>query len=148
MAEFFTPGYLSLFTAAFFAATVLPLGSEFLFTTMVYSGYDFTICLAAASIGNTLGGMTSFALGFFVKWEWLEKYMNISMERVKSLQVKIGDRIAFAALLCWLPVVGDPLAVTLGFMKAPALRVSLFMFAGKFLRYYILALSVLKVIDI
>ena len=146
MAEFFTPGYLSLFAAAFLAATVLPFGSEFLFSSMVYSGYDFSICLAVASTGNTLGGMTSFALGFFVKWEWLEKYMSISMERVKSLQLKIGDRIAFAALLCWLPVVGDPLAVTLGFMKAPVVRVFIFMFAGKLLRYYLLGLGALSII--
>ena len=62
--------------------------------------------------------------------------------------MRIGDRIAIAALLCWLPVAGDPLAVTLGFMKAHSVKVALFMFAGKFLRYYILALSVMKVIDI
>lgn len=146
MTELLDPGYISLFFAAFLAATVLPFGSELLFSTMIYTGYDFNITLFTASIGNTLGGMSSFALGYFVKWEWLEKYMNISMEKVKSFQVRIGDRIAFAALLCWLPVVGDPLAVTLGFMKAPAVKVSLFMFAGKFLRYYILGLAALNIV--
>jgi len=146
--ELLNPGYISLFLAAFLAATVLPFGSELLFTTMIYAGYDLQVSLITASIGNTLGGMSSFALGYLVKWEWLEKYMNISMEKVKSLQLRIADRIAFAALLCWLPVIGDPLAVTLGFMKAPVLRVTLFMFAGKFLRYYILALTTLKIIDI
>jgi len=145
--ELLNPGYISLFFAAFLAATVLPFGSELLFSTMIYTGYDFNTTLIAASIGNTLGGMSSFALGYFVKWDWLEKYMNISMEKVKSLKLKIGDRIAFGALLCWLPVVGDPLAVTLGFMKAPSFKVALFMFAGKFLRYYILALTTLKIID-
>ena len=146
MTELFNPGYISLFFAAFLAATVLPLGSELLFTTMIYAGYDFHASLITASIGNTLGGMSSFALGYLVRWEWLEKYMNISRERVKSLQVRIGDSITFAALLCWLPVVGDPLAVTLGFMKSPAERVALFMFAGKFLRYYILGLAALNII--
>jgi len=62
--------------------------------------------------------------------------------------LKINDRIAFASLLCWLPVIGDPLAVALGFMRAPAWKVFVFMFAGKFSRYLALGLITIKVINI
>ena len=147
MTELLDPGYIGLFLAAFLAATVLPFSSEILFGTMLYGDYDFTLCLLFASAGNTLGGMSSYLLGFLVKWDWLEKYINIRMEKVKSLHSKIKDRIAIASLLCWLPVIGDPLAVALGFMRAPALKVILFMFAGKFFRYFVLGLLTLKIIN-
>jgi membrane protein YqaA with SNARE-associated domain len=147
MTELLDPGYIGLFLASFLAATVLPFSSEVLFSTMLYGDYDFTLCLLSASAGNTLGGMSSYLLGFLVKWHWLEKYMNIPMEKVKSLHLKIKDRVAIASLLCWLPVIGDPLAVALGFMRAPALKVSVFMFTGKFLRYFAWGLLTLKIIN-
>ncbi len=91
MAELLDPGYIGLFLAAFLAATVLPFSSEILFGTMLYGDYDFALCLLFASAGNTLGGMSSYLLGFLVKWDWLEKYMNIRMEKVKLLHSKIKD---------------------------------------------------------
>jgi membrane protein YqaA with SNARE-associated domain len=148
MTELLDPGYIGLFLAGFLAATVIPFSSEVLFSTMLYGDYDFTLCLFSASAGNTMGGMSSYLLGYLVKWHWLEKYMNIRMEKVKSLHSKIKDRIAIASLLCWLPVIGDPIAVALGFMRAPALKVLLFMFTGKFLRYLALGLFTLKIINI
>lgn len=140
------PGYTGLFLAGFLAATFIPFSSELLFSAMIYGGYNFFLCLITAAAGNTLGGMFNYMLGYIVKWDWLEKYMNISMERVRSLQSGIRNRIAAASLLCWLPVIGDPIAVALGVMKAPVLRVLVFMFAGKFLRYLVLGLVTLKII--
>jgi len=49
--------------------------------------------------------------------------------------------------MCWLPVIGDPLAVALGFMRAPVLKVMMFMFAGKFFRYFAWGLLTLKIIN-
>ena len=148
MTALLDPGYIGLFLAGFLAATVLPFSSEVLFSAMLYGDYDFTLCLLSASAGNTLGGMSSYLLGFLVKWHWLEKHMNIRMEKVKLLHSKIKDRIAIASLFCWLPVIGDPLAVALGFMRAPVLKVIVFMFTGKFLRYFVLGLITLKIINI
>ena len=87
MIELLDPGYIGLFLAAFLAATLLPFSSEVLFSTMLYGDYDFTLCLFSASAGNTLGGMSSYLLGFLVKWDWLAKHMNISMEKAKSLHL-------------------------------------------------------------
>lgn len=148
MTELINPGYAGLFIAGFLAATFLPFSSELLFSAMLYGDYDFTLCLLSASAGNTLGGMSSYLLGYIVKWDWIEKYLKISMERVKNLQSGIKDRIAIASLFCWLPVIGDPIAVALGFMKAPVLRVIIFMFAGKFLRYLTLGFITLKIINL
>lgn len=145
MFELLDPGYPGLFLTGFLAATVLPFSSELLFSTMLYGDYDFSLCLLSASAGNTLRGMSSYLLGYLVKWKWLEKYMNIKMEKVNALHFKIKDRIALASLLYWLPVIGDPLAVTLGFMRAPLIKVILFMFAGKFSRYLVLGLITIKV---
>lgn len=148
MTELINPGYAGLFIAGFLAATFLPFSSEIMFSVMLYGDYNFTLCLLSASTGNTLGGMSSYFLGYLVKWDWIEKYLNIRMDRVKNLQREIRDRIAIASLLCWLPVIGDPIAVALGFMKAPVLKVITFMFAGKFFRYLTLGLITMKIINI
>ena len=71
---------MALFAAGFGAATVLPGGSEVLFTAMLAGGFDACLCLLAASAGNWLGGMSTYALGCLGKIEWLEKYCKVSIE--------------------------------------------------------------------
>ena len=40
-----------------------------------------------------------------------------------------------ACLLSWLPVIGDPLCAVAGWLRMPFWRCTLYMAAGKFLRY-------------
>ena len=48
-------GYLTLFLAAFLAATIVPLWSEVLFAGLLAGGHDPLWLWAWASAGNTLG---------------------------------------------------------------------------------------------
>ena len=77
----------TMFTVSFLAATVLPVGSEPLFIALVrlHPG-EVPALLAVATLGNTLGGLTSYALGRFVagrvapeaaasRWaQWLRRF--------------------------------------------------------------------------
>lgn len=128
-------GYGGLFLGSFLAPTILPLSSEAVLAAMVIGGFDPVVCVMVASVGNSLGGMTSYFMGYVGKWTWVERLFvrnRDKVARVKAWADRYGSR---AALLCWLPVVGDPLAVALGFVRSPVWQVGLYMTVGKVVRY-------------
>ena len=70
-------GAWGLFLAAFAAATVLPFSSEVLVVAYIASGGEPWMALLAASAGNTLGGMTSYLLGYFMELKRVIKFLKI-----------------------------------------------------------------------
>ena len=135
MADSDVLGYGGLFLGSFLAPTILPLSSEAVLAAMVLGGFDPVACVLVASAGNSLGGMTSYFLGYVGKWAWVEKFFARNRDRVARVKAWADRYGSRAALLCWLPVVGDPLAIALGFVRSPAWQVGFYMLAGKFLRY-------------
>ena len=72
MIEFFQSwGYLGLFLGSFLASTVVPFSADALIIGMLVVGGRPWLCFLLATIGNWLGGMTSFAIGWIGKWEWM-----------------------------------------------------------------------------
>ena len=130
--------YLGLFLASFLSATVVPLGSEALFGLMLVKKYNPYLCIIFASLGNWLGGLTCYALGLLGKWEWLEKYFHIEMKSIERTESFIKRWGGALALFCWLPIVGDLLAVAFGFFRLRFISIVFFMLAGKTLRYIFL----------
>ena len=128
-------GYLGLFIASFLAATVVPFSSEFIFSAMVFSGLDPWTCVWVATLGNWLGGMTSYYVGLLGKIEWIEKYFHIKKEKMENAAVKIqryGDWFAFFSFV---PFIGDVIAVATGFFRCKWWKVAISMLVGKFVRY-------------
>lgn len=127
--------YWLLFLQSFLAATLIPFSSEAVLSGMLLGGYDATLCLIFATLGNWLGGMSSYGLGFLGKLAWIEKYLRIKPEKVNRWKASIQKYGSYVAFWCWLPFVGDVLAVALGFFKVNVGGVAVFMLIGKFLRY-------------
>ncbi|WP_372656011.1 YqaA family protein [Halobacteriovorax sp.] len=119
------------------AATILPISSElhFAYITNLSSDEDIIIALFVATLGNSLGGLSCYILGHLGKWSWLEKYFKIEETKILKYKTKLESFGGWPALLCWLPIIGDPIAVTYGLMKAPLRSFVIFMSLGKFLRY-------------
>lgn len=132
--------YLLLFLSSFLAATIIPFSSEAHFYFLVSEGYNKSFLLLSASLGNTAGGMSSYALGFWLKWSWLEKYFRITQEKVSTYKPKIRKYGYLIALFCWLPIVGDVIAVALGAFKLNWRIVLIIMLLGKACRYAVLLL--------
>jgi len=137
MEEFAAYGYFGLFLASFLAATILPFSSEVVLSILLSAGLDPVVCLVSASIGNTLGGMTCYWIGLLGKVEWMEKYLKIKYEKVEKMQNWMRNKGSVLAAFTFLPVVGDVIAVALGFMRSNAKYVLLFMFIGKTVRYVV-----------
>lgn len=131
--------YLSLFLVAFGAATVLPMGSEPLFGYLQLSGGNAVMLVLVATVGNWLGGLTTYWLGFLGKWKTLTKYFRVDEAKAEKWRGIIANRGPWFALLCWVPLVGDLIALALGLVRANTFQVAMFMLVGKFLRYALLA---------
>jgi len=129
-------GLAGLFLSAFLAATLLPGGSEVALVAFLktHAELPFT-ALALATVGNTLGGMTSVWLGRRLPQVPEGRFAGKAAEWTKR-------HGAMALLLSWLPLVGDAMCVAAGWLRLPWTPVILWMALGKFLRYLVLLLMV------
>jgi membrane protein YqaA with SNARE-associated domain len=120
------PSLAALFASAFVSATVLPGGSEVVLYHFLGSFPEHAaLALAVATVGNTLGSMTTFALG---------RLLPQNLPRARALEW-IRRYGAPALLLSWLPVIGDALCAAAGWVR---IRWSLALLAiaiGKAARY-------------
>ncbi len=135
-------GYIGLFIASFLAATILPLGSEVVFVALLAAGLNGWACVVVASVGNWLGGMTNYYLGHLGKIEWIEKYLKVKKEKIDKMQHWLEGKGAMMAFFSFLPVVGDLIALALGYMRANIYIVNIAMFSGKFIRYILIMYGV------
>ena len=142
--EFLTDwGYIGLFFASFLSATIIPFSSEFVLSFMIANGFNFNLTVLVATIGNWIGALSSYALGWLGNWSILEKYFGMERKKVYNFKLKIDRWGSLLAFFSWVPLFGDLIAVSLGFFKIDFIKVSTFMLLGKMLRYFIWALMTL-----
>lgn len=130
-------GLFGLFLACLLSATVLPFSSEAIVAGALLLGYPGWVIVLVATLGNTVGGMISFSMGWLCKWDWLERWFKVKREKIERFRHRIDRYGEWAALLTWLPIVGDPLAIAMGFMRLNPWWTMLIMFIGKCLRYIV-----------
>ena len=128
-------GYWGLFLGSFAAATVVPFSSDVLIVALLLAGGDPFMCFIFATIGNWLGGLTSFGLGWIGKWEWLEKWFHVKPETLEKQKRHVDKWGPLLAIFSWVPIVGDVFAIGLGFYKVKPGRCAFWLLVGKALRY-------------
>lgn len=135
-------GLPALFLACFLAATIFPFSSEALLIAMAVGPWGVVPLLLTASIGNTLGGLTNYGLGRWLPEGKLMRKLKIDPVKAERWQAPVRRYGAWCALLCWLPVIGDPIAIALGLFRARLIPVTALMFIGKAARYAVLIAAV------
>jgi len=139
------PSLAVLFLLSFLAATVVPLGSEWLLAVMILGGFSPIQTVFTATLGNYLGACTTYLIGIYGSGFFIRKLLRISdSDLIKANRIyrKYGS---WSLLLSWLPVVGDPLCLLAGIFKTGFTRFSLLIFSGKFLRYTTLAILTVEI---
>ncbi len=139
-------GYWGLLLASFLAATILPLSSEVVFAALIVAGLDLWKLIFYATIGNAVGGATCFYLGKLGKIEWLEKWFNIKREKIDKTANYLQGKGALMGFFGFIPGIGDPLLVALGYMRANVTIVMISMTIGKFLRYLLIGFGTTGII--
>jgi membrane protein YqaA with SNARE-associated domain len=134
-------GLAAVFIVSFISATLIPLGSEpLVFAVIKADPSTFWQVVLVATIGNTLGGIVDYAMGYYAKksfsketdtvwFRWLAKYGAKTM------------------VLAWLPGIGDPICTLGGWLKLPFWPSVAYMAVGKFLRYITMTYLLLNVPD-
>ncbi len=128
---------IGLFISAFVSSTLLPGGSEIALVYLAQQGEDPPLLLwLAATSGNTLGGLTSWALGWWInrRYPW-RKLDDAKHQRALERVRRWGSPVL---LLSWLPVIGDPLCLVAGWLRIGLLQAALFIALGKGARYAVL----------
>lgn len=130
-------GLFGLFISSFLSATVIPFSSEFVLSFMILNGFDIYLTILIATIGNWLGGLSSYLIGRLGKWNIIEKHFGVDKNKVFNFKLKVDRWGSVLAFFSWLPIIGDVIAVSLGFFRTNFILVSIWMLLGKILRYII-----------
>jgi membrane protein YqaA with SNARE-associated domain len=133
--------YFILFWSAFGAATILPFYSEVVLLGMLAAGLDPSLLWLSATVGNTLGAVVNWAIGWHVDYLVGKRWLPVSeaqLERGRQWFYKYGY---WSLLMAWAPVGGDALTFVGGIMRV---RLGLFILLvgfGKGARYAALILA-------
>ncbi len=146
-------GLSAIFVVSLVSATLLPLGSEpAVFGYVKLAPHMFWAAVLVATLGNTIGGIISYAMGW-----WGKRGYDRLRARHEARHGAAASEPAHAPnqrdrwhayahawierygpktlLLSWLPLVGDPLCAVAGWLRMDFWPSVLYMAIGKLLRY-------------
>ena len=133
-------GYWGMFVAAIFAGSVFPFSSEAVMLVLL-AAEPWPLILYA-TVGNVIGAGLNYAVGHLGRLDWIERYLHVSKQSMERAERFMAGRGALMGFFAFLPVIGSAISVLLGLMRANIPLTFLSMTAGKFLRYVLLAYSV------
>ncbi|OOY64674.1 YqaA family protein [Solemya velum gill symbiont] len=136
-------GYIGLFVAAFLAATILPLSSEALLSTLLLSGLSPVALVIVATTGNALGSLTNYALGYWGSKEVIKQWLKVSEEEFIKAEQRFVKYGLFSLLFAWVPIIGDPLTMIAGVLRIRLLWFLILVTAGKLMRYIVISYLIL-----
>lgn len=145
MEQFLTStGYPALFLLSFLAATLLPLGSEWLLVLMLLKGYNPAATLAVATAGNFLGAVITYWIGLYGGPFLVRRVLRMQEAAIHRAKEMYGRYGSWSLLFSWVPVIGDPLCLVGGMLEIRFGRFFLLVMAGKLVRYGAIAWLALK----
>lgn len=130
-------GLFGLFIGTFLAATVLPFSSDVLYIAILAATKDPVSCLIVGTLGNWLGSVLTYGMGWIGKWEWIEKWFKVKHETLVRQKARIDRYGVWLALLAWVPFIGDVIAIALGFYKTKPFWTITLLLIGKFGRFLV-----------
>ena len=131
--------YLSLFIISFLAATILPFSSELtLAGLMATSNYDNLLLLTVASLGNVLGSVVNWILGFYSRNLSKKKWFPFKDKQIENSSKWFSKFGKWSLLFAWVPVIGDPLTLAAGLLRVKFIEFVILVTIGKFSRYFLI----------
>jgi len=137
-------GYLGVFLLMFLESMNLPIPSEII---MPFSGFlaasgvfNFWLVVFFGALGNLLGSLFSYWLGFFSRKGFLKNADSKNIEKTKRWLFLFGDWTAF--LSRFLPIVRTFISFPLGVLEVKSVwKFSILTFFGTFIWSLFLALT-------
>jgi membrane protein YqaA with SNARE-associated domain len=129
--------YLSLALISFLAATIIPLSSELALASLLSTNeHNSFILIGTASLGNILGSIFNWLLGFYLFKYINKKWFPFKENQVNAASKKFSKFGAWSLLFAWVPIIGDPLTFMAGILKINFLLFLILVAVGKISRYF------------
>jgi len=136
-------GYLSLFIISFLAATILPLSSELMLASILsIENYNRTLLIVFSSLGNILGSVFNWVLGFYFIKLQNKKWFPFNEKQISKSSLWFEKFGKWSLLFAWVPIIGDPLTFVAGTMKTKFFIFLILVGIGKISRYLFISLLV------
>lgn len=132
-------GLGGLFALSFCAATLLPLGSEWLLALLIAHRHDPVVVVGVATVGNSCGAVVTYLFGRWGSDWFVRRLLRIDAVRQARAEARFRRYGRWALLFSWLPVIGDPLCLAAGLLRAPPLSSFFLVVTGKLARYAVVA---------
>ena len=137
--------YFQLFIISFLAATILPLSSELVLSTMLLTdSFDKYLLLVVASFGNILGSSVNWYLGKKILIFKDKKWFPANERQIAKGEIYFKKYGIWSLLLAWVPIIGDPLTVVAGILRVKFFTFLLLVSISKISRYIFLIFIIFK----
>ena len=137
--------YFQLFIISFLAATILPLSSELVLSTMLLTdSFDKYLLLVVASFGNILGSSVNWYLGKKILIFKDKKWFPANERQIAKGEIYFKKYGIWSLLLAWVPIIGDPLTIVAGILRVKFFTFLLLVSISKISRYIFLIFIVFK----
>ena len=135
-------GYLGMLAAAFLAGSFFPFSSELVMVGLMAAGLDPLLLVVYCTVGNVLGSVFNYGVGYMGRIDWIEKYLHVRKEKLERTRQFLAGRGAWMGILAFLPILGSVVTIVLGLMRANMTITFISITIGKFLRYLLLVYGV------
>ena len=136
--------FTALFLSSFLSATLLPGSSEAALVALLVAGKGSPpVLIAIATFGNVLGSSVNWLLGRFFADFRDRRWFPVSpraYDRAIGWYRRYG---LWSLLFAWVPVIGDPLTLAAGVMRADLRWFIPLVTIGKLARYLAIAVGFL-----
>jgi membrane protein YqaA with SNARE-associated domain len=136
-------GLWGLGLSAFLAATILPISSEIILTSLLMSGESPVALLLIATAANVTGSVVNYVVGRWGSDTILHNWLHITPLQTDKAEQQFNRYGKWSLLFSWLPVIGDPLTFIAGVLKINFVTFLALVTIGKFSRYWIISQAVL-----
>ena len=104
--------YFFLFIVSFLAATIFPFSSELTLASLLNTDiYNSLLLISTASLGNILGSVFNWLLGFYLLKYINKKWFPFKQDQINKASKRFSKYGVWSLLFAWLPVFGDPLTL-------------------------------------
>ena len=137
--------YFQLLIISFLAATILPLSSELILSTMLLTdSFDKYLLLVVASFGNILGSSVNWYLGKKILIFKDKKWFPANERQIAKGEIYFKKYGIWSLLLAWVPIIGDPLTVVAGILRVKFFTFLILISISKISRYIFLIFIIFK----
>lgn len=135
--------YVLLFFWSFLSSSVLPVPSEPYFVGLIANTQTLLLPVMVATIGNTLGSLTTFFIGQKGGKIALKRMSDDNKERFDSTVSYFKKYGPVTMIVSWVPIIGDFLVGVGGALRLPVKPSVFWIIVGKLCRYILLGLATL-----